>query len=287
MARLRQWAKQKGFTLIELLVVIAIIAILIGLLLPAVQKVREAAARMVDSNNLKQMSLGIHNCADSQQGKLPSACGYFPGTARVKGGAPAEHGTMQYYLLPYIEQQNIFNQTADWSWNSGSVVKTYVSPSDPTLPANNLTWGNRGATSYSSNWYVFQGNGNTGTIATFPTVFSDGTSQTILFVERSCICQSIQHIWGEDGQGTGPGSNLYNPSWSGSGSAAPTPNQPLMQVQPSPAACNPNLAQGFHSAGMIVGLGDGSVRLVSAGVGQATWSYAIYPNDGVPLGSDW
>ncbi len=180
MARLRKWVKQRGFTLIELLVVIAIIAILIGLLLPAVQKVREAAARISDANNLKQMSLALHSCNDANS-KLPNTVGYFPGTGRVRGGAPAEHGTLLYYILPYMEGGNIYNNTPDWSWNSGSVVKSYASPGDPSMPANNLTWGNRGATSYASNFYVFHGE-NEG-FSNIPATFTDGQSDTIVFLE--------------------------------------------------------------------------------------------------------
>src|SRR2546429_2681951 len=96
----RRW--WRGFTLIELLVVIAIIAVLIGLLLPAVQKVRQAAARAQSQNNLKQMGLGLQNLAGTFDTKLPPAYGPFP------LGGP--QGSLFCFLLPYVEQGALFNQ---------------------------------------------------------------------------------------------------------------------------------------------------------------------------------
>ena len=94
---------RKGFTLIELLVVIAIIAILIGLLVPAVQKVREAAARINCSNNLKQIALAIANY-ESGFGQFPPGLG-LPANANVSGRA-----SVLAVILPYIEQGNKYNQ---------------------------------------------------------------------------------------------------------------------------------------------------------------------------------
>jgi len=140
----RVFQKAKAFTLIELLVVIAIIAILIGLLLPAVQKVREAAARMSSANNLKQMGLALHNMNDSQ-GVLPPMVGYYPQSTNngnnVANSPGNVQGTLFYFMLPYIEQSNVYNEIAIpnslngnnySSWWASYGIKTYVSPADPS-----------------------------------------------------------------------------------------------------------------------------------------------------------
>jgi prepilin-type N-terminal cleavage/methylation domain-containing protein/prepilin-type processing-associated H-X9-DG protein len=170
---------RRGFTLIELLVVIAIIAILIGLLLPAVQKVREAAARAKCQNNLKQLALACANY-DTATGKLPTGgegtkvdlsgteFGNLPGGNPIAADNPGEYHSTQTYLLPYIEQGPLFarinqkalyndvsaaGQTLDSNGRTAfmTVVPTFVCPSCPTESADE--WG-YGVIHYSPTCYT-------------------------------------------------------------------------------------------------------------------------------------
>jgi prepilin-type N-terminal cleavage/methylation domain-containing protein len=293
-------ARRRAFTLIELLVVIAIIAILIGLLLPAVQKVREAAARMSCSNNLKQITLAAHNY-DSTYSRLP------PGLNSVNWISSLT------YLLPYIEQDNVYRlipqnellastSTTPW-WGSISRganapmvtaartrIKTYLCPSDNSdnvasgvfigltisgstlsgaynaMPSGNAV--NAGRTNYIGCAGMFgeqqpYAGDFTADSKTKLTDMTDGTSNTIMF--------------GEALGDTSVGGRNYALTWMGAGSL------PTYWALPDPSAW---YTFGSKHTGIIqFGFGDGSVRGIRKGTGAGAFDAS--GNFINPPPSDW
>jgi len=291
----RRW---RGFTLIELLVVIAIIAILIGLLLPAVQKVREAAANAACKDNMHNMSLALVNCADTHQGKMPPAIGTYPVGHPSAGNS---HGGHFFHILPYLEQDNLFkacnnpnsegrngNLQCYDSWGVNGIdgnPKVFICPADGTYQ---YKAGGNQVVSYAFNGNVFQvayfdnwGGG----IHTYPAFLSDGTSNTILYTEKSAVFCRDCYGWVPDDQ-----YNWYadwGPSINSAEGGQPTGANSLPQIRPPKNNNDGNRAISPHTGGINVGLGDGSVKFVTGGISWQTWWSAMTPNQGEVLGSDW
>jgi prepilin-type N-terminal cleavage/methylation domain-containing protein len=319
-------ADRRGFTLIELLVVIAMIAILIGLLVPAVQRVREAANRAQCANNLKQFGLATQLYHDVNK-HLPPVIGYYPPAGEA-------FGTYFFHLLPHLEQDNLYRRALGsvpfpppdgptvvcFAGNNNvysQPVKTFLCPSDPSALADGVVTINGfpfGATSYAPNAMVISERtfpiGPQGK-ARIPADIQDGTSNTILHAEKYARCSNTVmapafrdggNAWAYGGGaafpwqpppmtpprlGFGPGFAIR--AFAALGAPDAVGERSLFQLQPTPflGNCDPTRAATAHAGGILVGQADGSVRTLAPRMSGATWWAAVTPAGGDVLGSDW
>jgi prepilin-type N-terminal cleavage/methylation domain-containing protein/prepilin-type processing-associated H-X9-DG protein len=306
---------RQGFTLIELLVVIAIIAILIGLLVPAVQQVRESANRTQCSNNLKQLSLAVINCADTFRHRLPPGIGLYPNRNPATNNSQGGHFI---HFMPFYEQGPLYRSLLMNDGRNGN-LPTYSMwspvlqqsfqlsilncPSDPTAESAG-NWGPP-ATSYGYNGMVFSvaysggwGNG----YSRFPASFRDGTSNTIFYAEH------LRNVGGGSVNGVGPYNDGWFPDWRGTMYGPEYlgnyPSNPYMGPTSTTGSVttfqtNPVVVNGFasnfvwyyagtpHPGSINVAMGDGSVRAVANGVSPTSWWAALTPAYGDITGEEF
>jgi len=271
MARIRSsLARWRGFTLIELLVVIAIIAILIGLLLPAVQKVREAAARMSSTNNLKQIGIACHSYHDSNNRMALN--GINTGSYR--------DWCWGFQLLPFVEADNLYRQAV--AGNTGGLaapVKAYMCPGRSRIPVSTGGANSPGIvgafTDYKINWNSWVNDSNDGRrIITMSNITSNnGTSNTIFVGEGGMDTNEYTRNHASNWE-----ENIYSGGYGGTGRGGTTIRRDTKGAGQGDYWGSP------FSGGCPFVMCDGSVKMINYGYsGSAQFNYAMYWNNATPF----
>lgn len=302
--------ERHGMTMIEILVVVAIIAILIAILVPAVQKVRAAAASSQCQNNLKQIGLACHAVHD-QHKRMPPAFGFFPDQNIYNGSNGL--GTVFFHLLPHLDQHALYQQSRHQSlgrrpqdyflYSANGVHQTqipiYNCPSDPTLKPGYASTTGYAPSSYAANYLVF-GNvkpdfvtANAQGKPRLAASFIDGTSNTLLVAEK------YSSSWLSSGAGSTMNggchwayfqANCHNPFLGyfdpRRPALAPRNETDLFQIQPSPSGgCNPCLPATGHAV-MNVCMADASVRSLARNMTPDAWWALLTPAGSEPIAPD-
>jgi prepilin-type N-terminal cleavage/methylation domain-containing protein len=284
--------RRSGFTMLELLVVLGILAILFALLLPAVQKVRQSAARLQGANKLRQLSLGTQNFVATFDGRLPSVpAGSHSALPRVP---------LIDAVLYYVDPLHVADSGDDFS------NKVYQNASDPSysrhLPSGNCN-------------YV----GNAQALTDFARIaasFPDGTSQTILWTEQYARCgilgvRSYTRRGALEVQSSAPPGELVYDSMRRASFADPASGDvfpvvkgspPVAEPQPSVfyiytsrtfharpvlEQCDPTVPNSPHAEGLTVALADGSVRLLTSRTNESAFWALVTPAGGEVIVSEW
>ncbi len=298
---IRTSVRPRGFTLIELLVVIAIIAVLIGLLLPAVQKVREAANRITCANNLKQIGLAFQMHIDVTK-CLPTGGDGYRVDRTKQNGAPADYQTQHwawgYQILPFIEQTNLFNNPDD-QLVSGTPLKLYFCPTRrPPAALSGGSWaqhtypramtdyaGNAGTSNLGNDGAGIYGNGNDGLVirlgyTTFVRIadIKDGTSNTMMVGEKHMnLTFVITRTQPDDNDGYVGGFQDDVVRW---GAFPPVPDK--MKPEYDWGTIHPWIFQfgASHPGGLQAVFADGAVHLIRYSVDPVVFKRVCSRNDG-------